>query len=510
MVNKNLLFMKIGFFRNKWHLFLLFLLILVALFFRFYNFPLRYGLGGETVRDAVVGIEGARQLQLPLVGAFSSAGPFTFGPWYYYQLIIFSLIFTSPYASWIYLSLASVFCVVVLYKIGELVENRIFGLLLAFLGTISPVLIIAATHLTTQNLTNIYAMLAVWIFLKLSLQRLSNWWGFIFGIILGIGVNLHYQMAGLLVLPFILLAYKPKQFLYFINACIGIAVTFLPLLFFDLNNHWFTVRNFLYYLQYGKNAIYVPNRWLFYLRDFWPSYWADVIGVSAIFSSIIVVVFILIIIRRITKKKLPIYMLLVLIAFAFNFILLRYYWGPRFFGYLNFLRPFVFLFTGYVFFTIYKTINKKYALLLIAAFLAIIILPKSIKHLDIDPFSTEMIKRVQAIEINYPDKKFKVYGCKGVFSGWHTATTKSLIFLLESKNKFSDSGIKLGVHDASCKYASLESLKINDKKYPLISNTGIIDFSRATDGWLKETGWIPISFRSISDEITRWWFKEQP
>lgn len=510
MVNKNLLFMKIGFFRNKWHLFLLFLLILVALFFRFYNFPLRYGLGGETVRDAVVGIEGARQLQLPLVGAFSSAGPFTFGPWYYYQLIIFSLIFTSPYASWIYLSLASVFCVVVLYKIGELVEGRIFGLFLAFLGTISPVLIIAGTHLTTQNLTNVYAMLAVWIFLKLSLQRLSNWWGFIFGIILGIGVNLHYQMAGLLVLPFILLAYKPKQFLYFINACIGIGVTFLPLLFFDLNNHWFTVRNFLYYLQYGKNAIYVPNRWLFYLRDFWPSYWADVIGVSAIFASIIVVVFILIIIRRITKKKLPIYMLLVLIAFAFNFILLRYYWGPRFFGYLNFLRPFVFLFTGYVFFTIYKTINKKYALLLMAAVLAIIILPKSIKHLDIDPFSTEMIKRVQAIEINYPDKKFKVYGCKGVFSGWHTATTKSLVFLLEGKNKFSDSGMKLGVHDSSCKYSSLESLTINDKKYPLISNTGIIDFSRATDGWLKETGWIPISFRSISDEITRWWFKEQP
>ena len=208
MVNKDLLllFPKMVFFREKWHLFLLLILIFFALFLRFYNFPLRYGWGDETVRDAVVGIEGARQLQLPLVGAFSSAGPFTFGPWFYYQLIIFSLIFPSPYASWIYLGLLSALCVLVLYKIGELVENRTFGLLLAFFGTISPALIIAGTHLTTQNLTNFYAMLAVWIFLKLSLQKLSNWWGFIFGIILGIGVNLLYLMVGLLILPIILLA----------------------------------------------------------------------------------------------------------------------------------------------------------------------------------------------------------------------------------------------------------------------------------------------------------------
>lgn len=510
MVNKNLLFMGIGFFKKNWYLFLLFLLILIALFFRFYNFPLRYGLGDETVRDAVVGIEGARQLQLPLVGSFSSAGPFTFGPWYYYQLIIFSLIFSSPYASWIYLSLASVLCVVVLYKIGELVENRTFGLLLAFFGTISPALIIAGTHLTTQNLTNIYAMLAVWIFLKLSLQKLSNWWGFIFGIILGIGVNLHYQMAGLLILPVILFIYKPKQFLCLITSLVGIGVTYLPLLFFDMNNHWFTVRNMLYYIQYGKNAIYVPNRWLFYLRDFWPSYWADVLGVPQFTAAIIILLFLSLIIYKYFKRQLPAYIILLLIAFAFNFILLRYYWGPRFFGYLNFLRPFVFLFTGYVFFTICKTIKRKYALLAIVTFLTILILPKNIKHLDIDPFSTEMIKRVQTIEVNYPDKKFKVYGCKGVLSGWYTATTKSLVFLLESKNKFSDSGMKLGVHDSSCKYSSLESLTINEGKFPLISNTGIIDFSGATDSWLKETGWIPISFRSISDEITRWWFKEQP
>ncbi len=509
MVNNKPHVTKNNFFQRKWHLCLLAFLVFFAVFLRFYNFPLRYGLGDETVRDAVVGIEGARELQLPLVGAFSSAGPFTFGPWFYYQLIIFSLIVPSMYASWIYLSLASVLCVVVLYKIGELVESKIFGLLLAFLATLSPALIIAGTHLTTQNLTNIYAMSAVWIFLKLILQKLSYWWGFIFGIILGIGVNLHYQMTGLLILPIILLVYKPRRFLYFFTSLVGIGVTFLPLLFFDLNNHWFTFRNVLYYLQYGKNTIYVPNRWLFYLRDFWPSYWADVIGISTILASIIMVVLILIVIRQITKKKLPTYMVLLLIAFAVNFIILRFYWGPRFFGYLNFLRPFVFIFTGYVFFTIYKIIDKKYTLLLVVAFLTAFILPKNIPYLAADPFTVDMHRRVQIMEANYPGKKFKVYGCKGANSSYG-AVTKSLVFLLESKRKFDNFGMPLGTIDPGCKYFSSDSAKIIDEMYPTFPNTGIIDFFRVTESSFQEAGWSPISFRSMSDEITRWWFNEQP
>lgn len=510
MISKKFNLPKRDFFRGKWQIYLLLVFILIALVFRFYNFPLRYSLGDETVRDAVVGIEGARQLQFPLVGAFSSAGPFTFGPWFYYQLIIFSLLVPSIYASWIYLSLASVLCIVVLYKIGELIENKTFGLLLAFIGTLSPVLIIAGTHLTTQNMTNIFAMLAVWIFLKLALKKMSYWWGFIFGIILGIGVNLHYQMAGLLILPIILLVYKYKQVLYFVTAFLGIGVTFLPLLFFDLNNHWFTFRNMLYYIQYGKNAIYVPNRWLFYLRDFWPSYWADVIGISAVFASIIIVIFTIIIMRKFTKKKLPVYMLLLLIAFAFNFILLRYYWGPRFFGYLNFLRPFVFIFTGYILFEMYKIINKKYLFLLMLVLLAIVILPKSFAHLVTDPFSVEMHRKVSVVELSYPNEKFSVYGCRDHVSSRYRALTRSLVFLLEKKDKFNNSGVKLGIKDLDCKYPISDSKKNTDEIYPTFLDTGVIDFSNATDSSLHEAGWNPVSFKSIFDETTRWWFQEQP
>ena len=69
--------MKIKFQKNI-NIYLLCIILGIAIFLRFYNFPYRYSLGEETVRDAVIGIEGARELQLPLTGAFSSLGPMGF------------------------------------------------------------------------------------------------------------------------------------------------------------------------------------------------------------------------------------------------------------------------------------------------------------------------------------------------------------------------------------------------------------------------------------------------
>ena len=70
--------LKENLFKN-WEMYCLAILILIGFFLRFYNYPFRYGLGDEAVRDAVVAAVGAREFQAPLTGSFSSAGPFTFG-----------------------------------------------------------------------------------------------------------------------------------------------------------------------------------------------------------------------------------------------------------------------------------------------------------------------------------------------------------------------------------------------------------------------------------------------
>ena len=117
---------------KKIQLLLLITILLLGVFFRFYNTPERYSMGDDSTRDAMVAIAGAQQLQFPLTGPFSSLGPFTFGPWYYYQLILFSLLPLS-YAPWIYMGITSLAFIFVIYKIGEELQGKYLDLLQHFL-----------------------------------------------------------------------------------------------------------------------------------------------------------------------------------------------------------------------------------------------------------------------------------------------------------------------------------------------------------------------------------------
>src|SRR3989304_8117951 len=318
------------------HLAFLGLLLVFGFVFAFYNFENRYFLEDETIREAIIAIEGARQKQAPLIGGFSSAAPFTWGPWFYYQIISFTFIFPSFYSPWIFLGLSYLGSILVLYKIGDYLESREFGLILATLGTFSPALIIGATHLTFPNLVTFFSLASVLLFIKIIKKDISYWWAFLFGIILGIGINIHYQTASLLILPILMLIYKRKKIFYFLSFLIGIFLTFIPTLLFELTNHWFNTKNILYFYLYGKDLIYVPNRWLFYVRDFWPSLWADVIGTPKYFGFIFMALVALTLLYQFYKKRLSAPLLLLAIAFFINFVAIIYYWGERFFGYFNF------------------------------------------------------------------------------------------------------------------------------------------------------------------------------
>lgn len=498
--------------RRKMQFYIFLGIILLGIFLRFYNYPFRYSLGEETIRDAVIGIEGARQLQFPLTGSFSSLGPFTFGPWYAYQLIIFYLIFPFVYSPWLYLGIISVIYIFVMHKIGKILGGDWLGIILAFLAAVSPAQIISATHLTSHNNTNLFAALAIWIFLILVNKRKPNWWSFILGFIIGIGMNLHFQMGGLLILPVILLFYK-RRYINFVSTAFGVLVSFIPMLIFEMNNHWFNTRNIFFYITEGKNAIYVPNRWLFYVRDFWPSFWADALGVPVWFAALILIGIFIFSIKAIYKKNLSIGMILLVAAFLFNFVLLRYYWGPRFFGYLNFLRPFVFIFTAFA------IINLKYKKVYIGLILLPLIIffsyPRTMSELKKDPYSMWMYEGVNELEQKFPNNKFTLYTCSKRYESYYNSVALSTVFLLELKHKYSNNGFKIGL-ERDCPFprptelAEGTPLGIANKTYPKLSGIGIRDFSSASESAILEAGWKSVSFAGLYERYARWWFELKP
>lgn len=489
--------------KQKIQLYILLGILLVGIFLRFYNYPYRYSLGEETVRDAVIGIEGARELQFPLTGSFSSLGPFTFGPWYAYQLIIFYLIFPFVYSPWIYLSIISVLYIFIMYKIGKIIGGEIFAFTLSFLVAISPAQIISATHLTSHNNTNLFAALAIWLFLIIIAKNKSKWWNLLLGFVIGVGMNLHFQMSGLLILPLTLFIYK-RNFLSFVYNGLGVIISFIPMLIFEMNNHWFTTRNIFFYLTEGKNAIYVPNRWLFYVRDFWPAFWSDALGVPVWFGSVIMILFAVFLIRTGWKRKLSRNLVLLILAFLLNFILLRYYWGPRFFGYLNFLRPFVFIFTTFA------ILNLKYKKIYVGLMLLPLIIffsyPRIMSELKRDSYSMWIYGGINELEKKYPNDKFSLYTCSTKYNSYYNSTAFSALLLLEANNKHDDKGIKIGLK-GKCQLPKKTNVK---EDYPVVSSISLVDFSSASNSAILGAGWKPITFTRMYNQYARWWFELQP
>src|SRR3972149_7298223 len=193
----------------------LYLILVVAVFLRFWQSTQRYGISYDSSRDAIVSFEAARQIQLPLTGSFSSVAPVTFGPWYYYYLIFAKYFIPSPWAPWIALGLASLGTVIIMYKIGKELINPNFGLLLAFIATLSPAQIKAGTALQQHALIGFLSSGVIFILIKLANGKMNKSFIIFWGFIIGVAINTHFQSLGLLTIPFLLFIIRKKIFLFF-------------------------------------------------------------------------------------------------------------------------------------------------------------------------------------------------------------------------------------------------------------------------------------------------------
>ncbi len=488
-----------NFFAKKYfHTSLLLLIILVACFLRFYNTPNRYGFDPDAIRDAIITTYGASTFQVPLTGPFSSLGPFTFGPWYYYQLILFRILVPLAYAPWIYMSFISLVVIFVFYKIGELLENKTFGLILAGLAAISPAQIAPATGLSNPNLIAVQAVFALWIFIIIVKKTPSNWWAFFLGVSIGIGINNHYQLSTFLLLPVLLLfTGKTKRFAYFLISLIGVLSTFIPIILFDLTHNHLEIIGIIHTMRNGRPN-YVPNRWLLYLRDFWPNFWSHTLGIPIVLGAIILLFSVGANIFLIFKKKISKAYLLLLLTFVAIFIILRFYPGERAVYYLLFLHPFIFIFTGAFF---YLFINSKLLYLKYAGIIAFIIFLIFIFFTNLsDTHSfeshTTAVSQAKQISAKYPRSKFILYSCKGITD----YQVQAIMFILQTMGKLDSNGVKVGIFSSSCPVA----IKSKYSSWEKVETTNLLSMSDST---LRKNGWTAITLVSVYDAYAKWYTK---
>lgn len=425
---------------SNWYPICVVLIIVIAIVLRFYNFDNRWVLARDQARDATIGREAIREHKIPALGPFSQAGTFVMGPIWYWLVALASLIyFPSITTPWIILAFSFVVVVYVMILAAKELGGKYLALIVGIFTAVSASEVVQSSNLTNPSGVAIFSALAIYFAIKY-ISTKKSLYIFLFPLFVSIAVNVHLQALGVLpLIPITLLIQKPSWKKLFISIA-GFVLPFLPLLYFDLRNNFYDLRSFFDFYLYGQYKIYVPNRWLTYITVFWPSAWARIIGGEKILGAFLLISSFLVSIYAVYKKTINKKILTVILSFLGSFIMLRYYRGERFDGYLIFLHPFVLIISGWICLTVFK-LNKIVGVLLIA-----LIIAGSLK-LDISEIKNSTAHTQQYAKYwrdllikTYPGEKFALYD----FRYNSPRLFMSLGLYLDEAGKIDDNGYKIG------------------------------------------------------------------
>jgi hypothetical protein len=473
---------------------LLLIAMLIAVFFRFYNTPNRYGFDIDPTRDGLIVDYAAKTLQFPLIGPPSGIGPFTFGPWYYYQLIVFKIIFPFlNFAPWIYIGILSTIAVFIMYKIGVLLQGKKLGLLLMVLFALTPAETGQIRALSNPTLIPLYGVLAIWIFIKFVKEKPPLWMSFLWGLVLGIGINNHYQMLGLLPLPIIIFFYKKeKRWTGILSFIAGLFISFLPLFIYNFIHGWSTVKGLIFYATQGTKGVYIPNRWLSYVTDFWPVFLAYVLGIPAKAGLYVGLVIGLVIGYLTLRRKISIPSIFLVITFSINFLVLRFFPGQREYYYLLYLHPLILILFGLVILWLFNFKLGKCLGGLIVLLVLYGMLVQSVDRLGSASDQLQFKNEAKIIAGNFPGKKFVFYECKNSQKN----RVRGVVFFLNMHNLLSEKGVKIAYPAEGCRFPLNKNA---EPKY--LNNLKAVDISYAQNGLLLKYGWSMVTPKTVYEQL---------
>ena len=463
------------------------LIIGLSIFFRTYNYTDRAVINADNSRDVQVSLFAADNLKLPLIGQFSSAGPFFYGPWWYWFLGFIAFFPLGFFTHWYFMTLLSFVFIAGLYYLGSLSGGKWLGALAALFAAISPAQIDNSFAAWNPSIIPLLALLSL-IFLVKYYYSHKIIHIFLLGFTVGLALTIHFQ--SMLILPTMLLAaalirLPVIHYLQHISVlAIGLIIPFIPMIQFDSQFNWQNFKNIFFYLTVGQYNIWVPNRWLTYAGKYWPETWASIIGGRYLLGLIIIALLAILFVfkLKIYKHNIPFY--LVTATFILEIILYRYYRGERFVYYSLFAYPSVILLTAWVTYQLFKI--KPILGIVLGSIVFFTTFKVSISKLQPTPISFSKVNQLRSdIYSHYhPFDAFDIYACKH----YGTDLAHPLALLIYRDNRNQDNGIKIEV----CMINGQPSWRIFSK--PEIKNLG-------REQSLSQ----PVTTAQVFKDTVEWW-----
>jgi len=241
---------------NRLEMAVLFLILLVGSFLRFYRLPEYMTFLGDEGRDALAVKRMIVDHKFRLIGPVTSIGNMYLGPLYYY-LMLPAMVFSrlSPVGPAALVAFLGVVTIGLIWLAGREWFDSRTGLIAAGLYALSPVAIIYSRSSWNPNVMPFFALLTIYGVSQFWLKQKFGWLP-ILGITLSFCVQSHY--LGLLLLPTVALFWlltlvanrhqqtKLKVFLF--NSLLLIIffcfLTVVPLVWFDFRHHFINFKAF--------------------------------------------------------------------------------------------------------------------------------------------------------------------------------------------------------------------------------------------------------------------------
>lgn len=480
-------------------------ILVISFIIRIWEFPNRWGLGGDDGRDAMIALEALRRHQLPLMGPFSSAGPFVFGGIYYWPIMFaYALLPFLISAPWLLLEVLSVLTVGFLMYLGKLINGERLSIILGLLALSSPQLVVRALSLGPHTFIATFTVL-IMIFFVLLWQKKSLVYAFLMGLFLGIAVWFHYQAVNLLIfLPILFLvplSFK-KRISAFVLTILGFLLASLPILYWDYFQDFANIRNILDYLFVGQYRLYVPNSWKLFVFNYIPSYWGFVVGNFSIVGLILFSSSFLMFLYSLYKKNISAVFSVLGIVFMVFLFVNRYYKGERSEGYLLYLLPFVLIFTALLINQLFEFKPKflKLGAVLILALIVIFNFIYVVKVLEFRTMTKEMERITKKLYYQYPNTKFSIYDY--TYKMYSSSMPLSLYMSFDGKTDIK--GKKIGVACYGSKGCPGKLPTINEGFY-------IVDLDKipGEDLEVSKKIWINVNQTAVYDDLIGWLSKNQ-
>ena len=373
------------------------IIISVAIILRFGNYQSRWVLNQDQGRDAVIALYANRTGAIPIIGSPSSAGPFNFGPWYFYLIMFWERLLPVLMGPWIGFTLMSVISVIIYAKIGEIIAGKKGMIVTGLISAVAYSQVSNSPDMLNTVIVGFSSALA-WFAMAKFYKEEKMWWAILIGLSVGWSINFHFQSLGLLSLLVVLVLVNKfsiiKRIKIALATGVGLVISFLPLIWFDLNHNLVWIKSVVEYYTVGIKKFYVPLRWLTELKDFWPHLFGSVtVGIPAFgYLWLILGAMIVVLLWR-KKEKVDRFWLALGLSMLIQVILMRYYRGTRSDEYLIAFHGNIILITSWILINASK-FNKKIGIAL-TILVVTIALYSDIKQIIQHPSQAKTIQSIK-------------------------------------------------------------------------------------------------------------------